>query len=78
MAKYESYTIGECFGTTEKFEAKTDQSAKRMARQFFNPYQSNWQWYGSVVLENMETNDKWILRAGESKLGWQNYTESEE
>ncbi len=71
--KYEVYVTGECFGTSDKFDAKSDVSAKREARKYHNPHQSNWQWYGSTILTNTETGGKWILEAGNESKGWQHY-----
>jgi hypothetical protein len=76
MAKYKVYVTGECFGTSETIEAKTDIGAKRAARKYHNPHQSNWQWYGSTILTKADTGESWILEAGNEKAGWQSYEEA--
>lgn len=71
--KYEVYVTGECFGSSDAFFSKTDKHAKSIARSYLNPHQSNWTWYGSVILTNTATRDAWILMAGSESEGWQVY-----
>lgn len=73
--KYEVYVTGECMGTSDKFDAKSDASAKRQARGYHNPHQSNWTWYGSTILTNLNTGVKWTLEAGRESRGWQPYND---
>lgn len=77
MAKtnYEVVSTGECMSTKNTFCAATDTGAKRMARAYHNPHQSNWSWHGHTILTNLTTGQSWMLEAGNESKGWQNHEE---